>query len=57
MTHLETNRAVSAPHVEGRTSWWLLLAAWLIALGASLGALFIGGRCICIMPSDLCRSR
>jgi disulfide bond formation protein DsbB len=42
MTHLETKRAASAPHVEDRTSWRLLLAAWLIALGASLGALFIG---------------
>ena len=29
-------------HVEDRGLWWLLLAAWLIALGASLGALFIG---------------
>lgn len=41
MTHLETNRPASAPHAEDRSSWWLLLAAWLIALCASLGALFI----------------
>lgn len=42
MTHPEMNRPASAPHVEDRASWWLLLAAWLIALCASLGALFIG---------------
>lgn len=42
MTNLEVNRPSSASHVEDRTSWWLLLAAWLTALCASLGALFIG---------------
>ena len=26
---------------QSRT-WWLLLAAWLVALSATLGALFIG---------------
>lgn len=27
---------------DNQTVWWLLLAAWLVALCASLGALFIG---------------
>ncbi|MFN3463303.1 MAG: disulfide bond formation protein B [Terricaulis sp.] len=32
----------SGSPIEDRISWWLLLAAWLVALCASLGALFIG---------------
>lgn len=38
------------PHA--RRTWWLLLAAWLIALSATLGALFIGeimGQTPCLL--------
>lgn len=38
----DVNPPPSAAHGEDRGSWWLLIAAWLIALCASLGALFIG---------------
>ncbi len=42
MTQPAQNRSGNGVHVEDRSSWWLLLLAWVIALGASLGALFIG---------------
>ncbi|MBY0566025.1 MAG: disulfide bond formation protein B [Hyphomonadaceae bacterium] len=37
----ETNPAVAKGDGDRRV-WWLLLAAWLVALAATLGALFIG---------------
>ncbi len=41
MTHIEKDRPATG-NVPDRGLWLLLLAAWLIALCASLGALFIG---------------
>jgi disulfide bond formation protein DsbB len=41
MTKVQIDRPETSDHPD-RVSWVLLLAAWLIALCASLGALFIG---------------
>ena len=38
--------------VPDRQTWWFLLAAWLVALSATLGALFIGeimGQAPCLL--------
>ncbi|MBT9446654.1 MAG: disulfide bond formation protein B [Hyphomonadaceae bacterium] len=48
------NDAARSRNIEShnRRTWWLLLAAWLIALSAALGALFIGeimGQAPCLL--------
>lgn len=48
----DTDPIAAATSERDRSVWWLLLAAWLIALFATLGALFIGevmGQTPCVL--------
>jgi disulfide bond formation protein DsbB len=49
---IDQGAATSPPEARTGTLWALLFAAWLIALGATLGALFIGevmGKMPCLL--------
>ncbi len=52
MTKTDTAPAAAEKTDGDRRTWWLLLAAWMIALCATLGALFIGeimGQAPCVL--------
>lgn len=52
MTKTDTPVPAATKTDGDRRTWWFLLAAWLIAMSASLGALFIGeimGQAPCVL--------